>query len=195
MKDLYSSFAELEAKEREGRSFSRVATDRRNAAVAIIAPHAGAIEPMTGTLARRIAGDEFSLYVFKGARAELHITSTRFDEPRAVRLVRRNRWVVAIHGCRDPGDEVLLGGRDVALVRDIERALRAVSIQSTAKGHAHTGLSLNNIVNRGKSAAGAQLELTRRFRRGSRLDAFVAAVRQVLLERQIVEQASRARAD
>ncbi|MEI9899657.1 MAG: poly-gamma-glutamate hydrolase family protein [Hyphomicrobium sp.] len=65
MTDKYRSFAELKAHEEEGRDYQIIAKDRRSA-VAVVAPHAGKIEPGCSAIARAIAGDDLSIYLFEG---------------------------------------------------------------------------------------------------------------------------------
>lgn len=75
--DWYECFSQLERKEREGIDFRRLAVDRASA-IAVVAPHGGEIEPHTSIIARTIAGQTLSLYLFEGLRphrdhCELHI--------------------------------------------------------------------------------------------------------------------------
>lgn len=156
--------------------------------VAIIAPHAGGIEPLTGSIAQDIAGTEFSFYCFKGLKKtgnrDLHITSHCFDEPHAIELISCHQWVVAIHGCNAEGERVFLGGRDQALITDLALHLNSAGIIAEASGHQYAGSDLNNICNRGKSSTGVQFELSLSFRKAARISAFIATVRSVLLSRQ-----------
>jgi phage replication-related protein YjqB (UPF0714/DUF867 family) len=81
MPDEYKSFAELAAVEVENRDYRIDPIDRKSA-VAIVAPHAGAIECGCSELAREIGGEDTSLYLFEGISSDnnrgLHITSARF---------------------------------------------------------------------------------------------------------------------
>ena len=94
------------------------------------APHGGGIEPGTSELAEAIASKELSFYVFEGVKrvenGQLHITSTRFDEPVWARLLARAERVIAIH--REDSDEtvVFLGGLDLA---GVERLYTSTSMQ------------------------------------------------------------------
>ena len=85
----------------------------------IIAPHGGKIEPRTSDLARRIAGDDYNFYCFEGIKdkdnACLHITSHRFDEPGAIKLVSKSDLVVAVHACTGTAGLVHIGGLDKKL--------------------------------------------------------------------------------
>ena len=52
-------------------------------------------------LAKEIAALDYCLYLFKGMRGnfeEFHITSTNFDEPRALDLLGQCITAIAIHG-------------------------------------------------------------------------------------------------
>jgi phage replication-related protein YjqB (UPF0714/DUF867 family) len=117
--DKYGSFDELRRREREGLDFS-IRVIRRDASVAIIAPHGGKIEPGTSEIAAAIAGDDYSLYCFEGLvkrpHLDLHITSTNFREPQCVELVAACDQVIAVHGLN--GKErhfVEVGGLDTKL--------------------------------------------------------------------------------
>jgi poly-gamma-glutamate hydrolase-like protein len=67
-----------------------VADKYRNFA-ALVAPHGGGIEPGTSELADAIAASDLSFYTFEGLKpsgnTDLHITSTRFDEPMCLTLL------------------------------------------------------------------------------------------------------------
>lgn len=186
--DKYSSYSELSKSEKEGADYDKDVRALERALVVVIAPHAGRIEPKTGPIAQEIAGADFSLYCFRGRKAngnrDLHITSHNFDEPECVDLVAGHRWVVAIHGCDEEGERVFLGGRDKALIADLAAQLEQVGIIAETSGHKYRGTDPKNICNRGNSKAGVQFELSLPFRKGTRVPAFVAAVRSVLCGRQ-----------
>ena len=186
--DKYSSYSELSKAEQEGADYEKLVRPVDGARVAVIAPHAGGIEPKAGSIAREIAGAEFSLYCFRGRKAhgnrDLHITSRNFDEPECVGLLAGHRWVVAIHGCDEVGERVFLGGRDRALIADLAVRLEQVGIIAETSGHKYPGSDPGNICNRGNSKTGVQFELSLAFRNGTQVPAFVAAVRSVLCARQ-----------
>jgi phage replication-related protein YjqB (UPF0714/DUF867 family) len=186
--DHYSSYSDLANAEKEGEDFERIFCIRDGAAVAVIAPHAGGIEPKTEDIAKDIAGDEFSFYCFRGLKKKgnrsLHITSHNFDEPECVNLVAKHRLVVAIHGCDKEGERVFLGGLDKSLIDDMALALAEAGIKAEATGHEYTGTSYRNICNLGLTKAGVQFELSLAFRNGTQVPSFIAAVRGVLFKRQ-----------
>jgi phage replication-related protein YjqB (UPF0714/DUF867 family) len=193
MNDRYHSFAQLAAAESEGIDY-RIRIAERQSPVLVLAPHGGWIEPGTSELAAAIAESAFSLYCFEGlvegCYARLHITSHRFDEPKASALVAAAAVVVAIHGRldRDDPEAVWMGGRDTGLRDAIGAALIAAGFAATADGHEFPAESRENICNRGRSGAGVQLELPRTLRDAFARDAgwmnaFAAALRSTIDKR------------
>jgi phage replication-related protein YjqB (UPF0714/DUF867 family) len=168
MADRYPDFATLAAAHEQDRDY-RITVQDRGTRVAIIAPHGGTIEPETASIARAVAGDDLSFYLFEalhaGAHGDYHITSHRFDEPRALALVAGADTSIAIHGRKDDGtDTVWLGGRDETLLDAVGDALRAAGF-AAALNTALPGVHPSNICNRTRSGAGVQLELPRSLRR------------------------------
>ena len=184
--DKYKSFAELRGSEPKA-SFAIDVEARPESHVIAIAPHGGKIEVLTSEIARRIAGSDFSYYSFTGAKPDhnqdLHITSHRFDEPTAVALVAKHKWVVAIHGCRGDTPRVLLGGLDLDLATDVSARLTSRDIDVQTVGHSFQGKEPGNICNRGATGRGLQIELTMPFREGERIDDLINVVREALMWR------------
>lgn len=181
----YRSFAELAAGERHGRDY-RITVRRRAAPVAVIAPHGGSIERRTSHIARSLAGEDFSLYLFEGLDPQgsfdpLHITSHRFDEPRCLELIADCETVVAVHGCRGSDPRVYVGGRDDALKGELADAVERAGVPAPVDGHAFPGRHPRNVCNRGAAGRGVQIELTDALRGGAEEAAVVAAVRTKLL--------------
>jgi phage replication-related protein YjqB (UPF0714/DUF867 family) len=168
--DVYANFAQLEEAEREGVDFCITATRREKAVIAVVAPHGGEIEPGTSEAARAIAADDLSLALFEGRKsagnARLHITSTRFDEPRCLALVRASDRILTVHGEGSAAPVVFLGGRDRALGRRIRSALEKHGYRVEIHANpALQGLAAENICNRGRRGAGVQFELSLGLRR------------------------------
>ncbi len=194
MADRYCNFAELAANEVEGADY-RIRVTERASPVVVVAPHGGTIEPTTSELAAAIAGDEFSLYCFEGLvpgrpHGDLHITSERFDEPTALRLVEAAAIIIAVHGRKDDGDAetVWLGGGDTRLRDAIGDAIARAGFSMKTHGHRLPGRQPDNICNRGRTGAGVQLELPRTLRDRLRADrslreALAAAVREAIIQR------------
>jgi phage replication-related protein YjqB (UPF0714/DUF867 family) len=170
MNDLYRSYADLAAYETEGRDYRICTVDRHTDAV-IAAPHGGRIEPSTSRIATAIASGDFSLYLFEGLQEgrphrDLHITSERFDEPQAMRMIERCALVVTVHGRRQDDDvnSVWLGGLDAKLREVTARMLAPAGFTAKISGHRLPGDHPDNLCNRGNSKAGLQLEMPRALR-------------------------------
>jgi len=95
----------------------------------------------------------------------LHITSTRFDEPRCLNLIRRYPKALAIHGCCGKEPMIFVGGKDNTLKN-------ALIIELSAKGYPiqlgtgkYAGSCSANICNRTSTCQGVQLELSNGLRR------------------------------
>lgn len=197
--DKYNSFAELKAAEPAGHWRAQAIV--RGAGRAVIAPHGGSIEPGTSEIAKAIAGEDLDLYHFEGLKParnrDLHITSTRFDEPIGLKLLSAVSRVVAIHGEASGNIAVVfLGGLDEELGAIVERELRASGFEVRRHDNpALQGRATENICNRGQTGRGVQLELSRGLREQffesltpagrlhpkERLGPFAAAVRRALL--------------
>lgn len=199
MADKYKSFSELAGHETRDKDF-RVRSRECPDALVVIAPHGGGIEPGTSELAEAIAGSELSFYAFEGikttANRDLHITSTRFDEPEGIALVAASPSVLALHGEDSDGQVVFLGGRDTALGNLLRASLEANGFDVQTHANAYLqGKDSSNICNRGRDGSGVQLELSKGLRlsffeslsrsgrlvKTERFNQFVAAIRTVLL--------------
>lgn len=148
----------------------------RDARVLVMAPHGGGIEPGTTPLARSIAADDFVFYSFKGVSDGgnrcLHVTSTSFDEPEAVRLAEQAEVVLAVHGKSGDGEFVMVGGRHSELVDQVQDLLEKLEIETRDPTPRVAAASPRNICNRCQEG-GVQLELSKplrkRFKRDSDL--------------------------
>ncbi|MEF3365193.1 poly-gamma-glutamate hydrolase family protein [Methylocystis sp. 9N] len=193
MADLYDSFATLAANEIEGVDY-RIHIAPRASPFAIVAPHGGRIERGTSQIAAAIASNRFSLYCFESLRPRakgksLHIASTRFDEPQALRLVAASEIAMGVHGRIDGVDRasVWVGGLHESLRDAICDALVRAGFEAKAVGEGHrlSGRDPANICNRCGRGAGVQLELPETLRTAmanepSRRAALGAAVRDAL---------------
>jgi phage replication-related protein YjqB (UPF0714/DUF867 family) len=154
----------LAARFKEGRDFEVITRQGTGDAV-ILAIHGGRIEPGTAEIASGVAGADHGLYLFKGIcprdNAALHVSSTRFDDPRALALVAGARRVVSIHGCRGEGDFLVIGGRDGEGRSHLMTALpeAGFGIDSQAPPHIR-GRHRDNICNRGLGGRGVQVEIS-----------------------------------
>jgi phage replication-related protein YjqB (UPF0714/DUF867 family) len=161
---------------------------RDGSRVAVLAPHGGRIEGRTSEIARLIAGEDYSLYLFEGLRTTgdnfdcLHLASRYFDEPRALELISGCDTVVAVHGYAAAGPDVLLGGLDRPLKEKIARSLGESGFSYLMDGHRFPGSQPSNICNRGRSGKGVQLELSEGLRKRGEWSGLAHAVRSVLGE-------------
>jgi len=202
--DEYPDFRSLALAHAEDRDF-RVRVRRiEGCPVVVVAPHGGSIEPGTSEIAAAIAAEDLTFCTFEGimpsGNRRLHITSTRFDEPRCLQTVQAGTYVLAIHGEDSAEPVVFLGGRDAALRDDVAAALTARGF--VVRPHVDPGLQGTdraNLCNRGRSRGGVQLELSAGLRRTlfqslsaagrkistPRLAEFASAIGEVLLQRAV----------
>jgi phage replication-related protein YjqB (UPF0714/DUF867 family) len=184
MADKYESFAELAARETDGRDYRIRALERKGSLVIVLAPHGGRIEIGTSELAELVAGAEHSLFLFEGlkpygANRDLHITSHRFDHPRCLALASAHDVTLAIHGCRGES-HIYLGGLDVELTALLGKHLAFAGLTASVDRHCYPGRHPLNICNRSARGRGAQLEITYDLRTGDSRPVIAAAVRAAL---------------
>ena len=167
MPDLYNSYDELRAHETEDVHF-RVRMVERISPIVIVAPHGGRIEPGTSEIAALVAAEDFSLYSFEAIvpNKRLHITSTRFDEPRGLALVAASDIAVAVHGRADTDDPrtIWMGGLHIGLRDAVADSLERAGFR-TSTAHHMQGRHPHNICNKCRLQAGIQLELPRSLER------------------------------
>lgn len=169
MGDRYDDFEQLSREAVEGRDYQVRYRDRESEII-VIGPHAGSIESGTSELTEAVASDDLSFYLFEGIKPEgnhdLRVTSTRFDEPRGLKLVRSHQKAIAFHGWSWEVEKVYMGGREEALAGEITRNLRAAGFEVLTEGDPTLqGISPDNICNRCASGAGVQVEISRGLRR------------------------------
>jgi len=186
LSDDFQSYDDLARRFREGVDYAVHVVVRERSRIAVLAPHGGRIEGRTSDVARLIAGDDHGLYLFEGLRMTsdnfdcLHLSSLRFDEPRALDLVSRCDTVVTVHGYVGPGPDVLLGGLNEGLKERIAQGLARAGLSYLSDGHRFPGRDPRNICNRGRSGAGVQLELSDRLRKAGDWSGLALAVRAAL---------------
>ena len=183
---IASSYDDLAQRYREGVDYAVHVVPREGSGIAILAPHGGRIEGRTSDIARLIAADDHALYLFEGLRTTgdnfdcLHLSSGRFDEPRALDLISRCDTVVAVHGYAAAGPDVLLGGLNEGLKSELAQALSQAGFSCMSDGHRFPGKDPRNICNRGRTGEGLQLELSEGLRKGGDWSGLAAVVRAVL---------------
>jgi phage replication-related protein YjqB (UPF0714/DUF867 family) len=170
--DRYWDYGMLRSSEQEGVDY-RTSVCRGTSGLAVMAPHGGEIEPGTSEVASAIATHDHTLYLFEGTKNRgnrvLHVASTRFDEPHAVRIAIESKMVVTLHGCGDREVKVLLGGLNVPLVSRVRSALGSAGFMVESRAGLQ-GIHPDNLCNRGKSGGGVQIELSSGLRKTLFLD-------------------------
>jgi len=167
--DQYRCFAELRKYEIFGEDY-RIDWRKGTSSLAIMAPHGGGIEFGTDPIAQSIADPEHTFWAFKGIKKTgnriLHITSTRFDVPDALKITLAAQTVITIHGCHGEASVVHIGGRHSELKSQIRQSLclagfnAEISIKPTLRGE-----NPANLCNRCMSGRGVQLEITKGLRK------------------------------
>jgi phage replication-related protein YjqB (UPF0714/DUF867 family) len=184
----YKNFAELSKNERLDRDYKiNIQWSEENPAISIIAPHGGSIEQGTSKISKAIAANKYNLYCFEGIKSagnnKLHITSTRFDEPKCINIAAQSSIIISVHGLAGYNENVEIGGLDHALKKSIEKNLIAENFQaaiSLPESH-FSAQTKTNICNRSNRGCGVQLEITRGLRNSlvqdeGRLEKFAYAI-------------------
>jgi phage replication-related protein YjqB (UPF0714/DUF867 family) len=156
----------------------------RNSWLLVVAPHGGTIEVHTERIARLIAGDKYSLFIFEGRRApgrELHVTSTNFRDAQLSALQSVSSVTLSIHGEKNTNLQITyVGGLNKALAIEIKNALTSAGFQAETATGSLAALDTKNFVNL-TTDKGVQLEISRGERNAmnedqQRLGRFVEAV-------------------
>jgi phage replication-related protein YjqB (UPF0714/DUF867 family) len=160
------------------------ATDNPEGQKIVLALHGGGIEPGTSEIALAVAGYHpatfalatdclglHDLWIFEGLLADqnsqLHVTSTNYNDPIALKLVQISRRCLSLHGLSGaPGSaDIQIGGRDTELSSIVLEELTAAGISAAIRGDANTnGSDPKNICNKTTISAGVQLEMVATFR-------------------------------
>ena len=164
MQDTYNDFSSLSSIEKEHVDF-QIHIRNIDSGIAVIAPHGGCIEPGTSEIAKSIAGENLTCYCFEGIKAKennkyLHITSTRFDEPKCIEICSNSETIVTIHGDSERGNIVFVGGLDHNLKSRVITNLKNDGFHAQEDTTNHSGQNENNICNKGSSKMGLQLEIS-----------------------------------
>jgi phage replication-related protein YjqB (UPF0714/DUF867 family) len=167
MPDKYSNFSELSSSEPDG-SY-KIELRQTGSAVALIAPHAGKIEPGTSQICKHVAKNDLTFYLFEGCKPinnrDLHITSSNFDEPQGLSVAQSAQVVVTFHGQKGADNFVNVGGRFNKLCQTMIGLLLNAGYPAIQQNSpALQGLDRNNICNRGTTGQGLQLEISRGLR-------------------------------
>jgi phage replication-related protein YjqB (UPF0714/DUF867 family) len=180
-----SSFKELIIQKKEGRDFE-IKTRSVAGNILIMAIHGGMIEPGTTELASAIAAEKFSFYSFIGLTDDysgLHLSSTNFDEPRLLELMKTAEICLSLHGLKDDEADFCIGGAQTQKRKAFVKLLtskfpkwRTCELCCPP----NSGTSKKNVVNRCKQD-GVQIEMGQSLRLElKRNPVFLKALSQVL---------------
>lgn len=167
MADLYSSMIELQGKENNWSI--EMNTNKSN--ILSFAPHGGGIEAGSSELALLISQKlDCNYFTFKGKlpsdNVKLHVTSTRYDNPELLNLMRNIDYSISIHGYADNEyARTLIGGSNEELKEIIKCHLRSRGFDVQDAPTHLAGTKLNNITNKTKTGLGVQLELSTKQRK------------------------------
>lgn len=167
MADLYSSMIELQGKENNWSI--EMNTNKSN--ILSFAPHGGGIEAGSSELALLISQKlDCNYFTFKGKlpsdNIKLHVTSTRYDNPELLNLMRNVDYSISVHGYADNEyARTLIGGSNEELKEIIKCHLRSRGFDVQDAPTHLAGTKLNNITNKTKTGLGVQLELSTKQRK------------------------------
>ncbi len=167
--DLYANYAQLKKFEVKNRDYKIDYGIKKDSKIAFFAIHGGRIELFTDKIARDLADDKYSYYRFIGIKKSnnyiLHITSTCFDEPAALKVAKASETIVSIHGCKSDKAIIHVGGLNIKLAQLIKNKLISYGFQiGDCDNEEISGNNPNNICNKCKSGAGVQLEISSKLR-------------------------------
>lgn len=150
MNSPYRNFKELSEREIEGHDY-QVKNVTRTRNILVMAPHGGKIEPGTSEIAEAIASTDFSFYSFEGLKPTgnslLHIESHLYDEPRAIRAIKKADIVISIHGhCDNKDSFIIIGGLNTQLGNHIKRNLSNLGyhFRSSSQGLGRAGFEVQS---------------------------------------------------
>ena len=111
------------------------------------------------------------LWIFEGllsdGNSKLHVTSTHYDDPIALKLVQISKRCLSLHGLSDTAanGKIQIGGRDTELMSIVLEELTAAGIPAAiATGSGTNGNATENICNKTTTGAGVQLEMGKTYR-------------------------------
>ncbi|MGF7533082.1 poly-gamma-glutamate hydrolase family protein [Bacillus mexicanus] len=167
-KDIYQNFETL--KNNEDPANYSIVTKETRSAVLVLAIHGGGIEGGTSEVAKELS-NQYSMYLFEGLKSSgnsiLHITSTQFDEPRALKMTESHEYVISLHGYAEEDQQIEVGGTDRVRAADLIEKLQNAGFPAVLlnKDHPRAGVSPNNIANQSKTGLSIQLEMSTGFRK------------------------------
>ena len=200
MADLFANWAALAAVETLNTDY-RLPIRRMESIVCHIAIHGGSIEPGSSEMANACAAFGYqTFYALEGIKssgnADLHITSTNYDEPNALSIVEASHYCFSFHGAAGTGGvaESFIGGLDTVHRDAVIVALTKAGFTASIGSQEINGSDPTNIANKTIISAGVQIEMSNQQRAnffptgslaranretGLRTDAFYAYMRAI----------------
>lgn len=165
MVDKYPSYDEMAANHVEGEDYIISYNIRPPNRVSSIAVHGGGIEVGTTELAREVGAiNSHNFYTFEAKmpsnNGDLHITSIRFNEARALNVQDQSDFTISFHGAAGDTPKSLMGGIDLVKSSQVADALTAAGFVTEIASEELNGNSPSNIANKNRTRAGVQIELT-----------------------------------
>ncbi|MGG4124807.1 poly-gamma-glutamate hydrolase family protein [Bacillus licheniformis] len=165
--DKYQNFTELQANEDPANY--NIESVSHDPSVLIFAPHGGGIEGGTSEIARHLSSD-YSMYLFEGLKSSgnfnLHITSTNFDEPTALKMISKHQYVISLHGYRDNNEHVIVGGSDTLNAARLTEVLNNAGISAEHRTSGSlAGVDPGNIANKCITGKSIQIEMSAPLRK------------------------------
>ncbi|MBA4543292.1 MULTISPECIES: poly-gamma-glutamate hydrolase family protein [Thermoactinomyces] len=166
--DIYANYAELSSHYKQGTDYT-IETQSKPNDVLILAIHGGRIEKGTDQLAKAIAQDDYSYYIFKANiykdtnnddRNDLHLTASHYDEPTALQMTAQKNRIVSLHGAKGTEKIVYMGGLNQNLMSNLSERLTAAGFRVENAPDNLNGNHPENIANKNRILQGAQMELT-----------------------------------
>ncbi|MEW5950940.1 MAG: hypothetical protein GX447_02635 [Elusimicrobia bacterium] len=146
----------------EGRDYEIDIKDR-GAVCSSFAVHGGNLEKGTDILAESFASNKLNYYAFKVISKknawEKHITSAKFNEPRAISLAKKSKIAVSFHAMADKSEKICIGGLNKDLAQSFDVFFNRYGFKTEYPCRRLPGRSPKNIANMA-AEGGVQLEIS-----------------------------------
>lgn len=190
----YSNYDELSANEKENVDYSISSIDNGKD-MTIFTIHGGSIATGMSDIVNALAKKgNYNYYLFEGIKEinnySLHVTSTKFDEPKAVEQMKESKNNISFIGLKEESNFVYVGGQNKLLARIIKLHLQKEGFNvkdSSEIPKSFAGVKDTNIVNSGVEVGigGAQIAIARGLRNEldsepAKLELFVESIDEAL---------------
>ncbi|MBS4193168.1 poly-gamma-glutamate hydrolase family protein [Bacillus sp. FJAT-49705] len=170
MAETYANYKELAAAEVKGVDYDIRYHKVNGSKTIIFTPHGGGIEVGTSEVVKAVAVSFYNWYEFDGMKPSgnsiLHITSTHFDEPIALKMVCESLYSMALHGYNDTSNKhTQVGGLDYNLRDRVIKELKREGFSAGITRDRLSGTNHKSITNRTSRGKGVQVEISTLQRR------------------------------